>query len=142
MKRTLAFILAVTMVLLLCSCQNENNSSSNSDDIIVEEIIIDQTGNTIVSSEESTASQEDTGSQIVSSTNNTSSETKVEIDYNTVVEVDICNEIVRAYLDAKTPLAQYTYLSEFDNVVVDYQDLKLRWKTDGSQSYTLHIAKP
>ena len=66
---------------------------------------------------------------------------EIIIDYNTVVDVDICDDIVRAYLDATDPTRQYVFLSQYDTMVLDYQNLNLTWKPDGSTNYYLHIAE-
>lgn len=146
MKKIITLILTFAMLLSLCSCNSDNNTSSESPEILVEEIVVDENGNEYVS-EEQTAStdtatssnQTTTSSQV--NTSDGSTDNKIVIDYDTVVEVDICDDIVRAYLNATDPTQQYTFLSQYDTLKLDYQNLSLRWKSDSSSTYTLYISE-
>lgn len=108
-----------------------------------------KTSSNKTSSKAETSSKKPTSSvSAVSSNKNTSSQTKVDdedekivIDYSTVVEVDLCDDIIRGYLDATDPRNQYMFLSEYDKMVLDHQNLSLTWKPDGSTTYTLYIAE-
>ena len=63
------------------------------------------------------------------------------IDFETTVEVDICDSIVRAYLDATDPRSQYTFLSEYGHLEMDYQVLPISWRMNGSEVYTIYISE-
>ena len=73
----------------------------------------------------------------------TSSQTQkpVEIDYDTVVEVDLCDEIVRAYLDADDLYNQYYWLSTYSGQKFDYQNLNLYWSNDDSSEYKVYFSQ-
>ncbi len=142
--RIIAFILCVAMVFCVCGCQDKSNTVSEI--VEYEEIIIDESGNEISSITSSNESVDDTATnQSVSSTDDTVSDkpskTPVSIDYDTVVEIDICDDIIRGYLDATTPKTQYTFLSQYGESVLDYQNMQLDWQSDGSSEYTVYISE-
>jgi len=90
------------------------------------------------SEEKPTSSEQDTSSEESSSTPTTPT---VKIDYDTVVEVDICDDIVRGYLDANTPERQFAMLNEYSGNKSDYQELPLTWNIDFSSEYTIYISE-
>lgn len=149
MKKTITLFLTFAMLLCVCGC-SATDSENLSDDVQVEyeEIVVDENGNTITS-QDSTASSDNQSvdnQSSVSSNNSTDDDDnynndEVVIDYDTAVEVDLCDPILRAYLDATIPTAQYTYLSEYSTYVLDYQTLPITWKGDGSQNYTIYISE-
>lgn len=152
MKRVLSLLLAAIMILCICGCKAEpDNSSSEAIDIEYEEIIVDQSGNTITSSEDTTSSEQNesgtqtpttSSSDVSSNTNSTVSvDNNKQIDYNTVVEIDICNDVVRAYLESDDEYNQYYLLSANDGQRFDHQNIKLSWTMDGSEYYTVYFSK-
>ena len=150
MKRIICLILSAILLLCLCGCNNEDNDvSSVPIDIEYQEIIVDESGNTIISSDLPTVSDEQPldnqasdVQSIVSDNGSLDTESNgIIIDYDTVVEVDICDDVIRAYLDATDPRQQYAFLSQYSESVLDYQNLPLRWKPDGSSTYTLYISE-
>ena len=80
-------------------------------------------------------------------TNSTSSSNKnpVEIDYNTVVDVDICDDVIRGYLEADNASKQYHWLStysyNYSSTRYDYQKATLDWKIDFSTEYTVYFSE-
>ncbi|MBQ8741372.1 MAG: tyrosine-protein phosphatase [Clostridia bacterium] len=151
MKKWLAFILAFCMVFCVCGCQNEpDNASSQETEVEYQQIIVDESDNEItssfptVSSEESPSSEDTTVSSNVENSNTstvTSSTQPNYIDYNKVVEVDICDDIIRGYLDSPTPERQYAMLSEYSTSKLDYQRVELDWRLDGSAMYTITVSE-
>lgn len=93
------------------------------------------------SSKKPTSSAQATSSNKNNSSQSSTDEETIVIDYNTTVEVDLCDDIIRGYLDADDPRTQYYFLSEYDTMVLDHQNLSLTWKPDGSSTYTLYIAE-
>lgn len=141
-KRLISFLIVISMICI-CGC-NSNEVTSESSEVIeveVEEIIVDETGNTVTSSENATTSNENITSTETPNTSSTNSQTQVEIDYNTVVEMDICDPIVRAYLDATKANMQYSILNEYVGVKYNYQNAEFDWKFDGAAIYTLTISE-
>lgn len=143
MKKTLVILTVLCMVLGICGCKSQpDNSSSDLVDVEYEEIIVDEGGNTITSSEQTTTSSQDSPSNPTTSSNNNSStvDNSVKIDYDTIVEVDICDDIVRGYLSADDANNQYYWLSNFSGNKYDYQNLSLSWKMAGGP-YTVYFSE-
>lgn len=150
MKKIICLILSVALLLCICGCGgNNNNTSSESMIVEYQEIIVDEGENTITSSYSPTVSTDtvvenpSSDNQTIASQNDSSDTVSNEIiiDYDTVVEVDICDDVIRAYLDATDPKQQFTFLSEYSESILDYQNLQLRWKPDGSMVYKLYISE-
>lgn len=149
-KKAFALILAICFVVTLIGCKNNTETTSSSIEVVYEyeEIISDQStleqttpmknssGDTL-----SSASQNNGDTQSTTNKHSTTSSHNM-IDYNTVVEVDLCHENLRSYLTAKTVEAQYTMLSEFSGGRYDYQFLdNISWYGDGSDIYTVYISE-
>ncbi len=151
MKKAIAFFLAGSMLVCLVGCnQNPNASSSAEVEVEIEEIVIDGT-----SSSEDTVTQLqpdqtvsndssiiNSNEQIPSNTSSvTTSKPAIKIDYDTVVEVDICDEIVRSYLDATQVDNQFFWLNIYSGMSYDHQTLTLNWYRDGSVSYKVYFSE-
>ncbi len=151
MKKLLALVLAICMMLCICGCKNEpDNASSESIDVEYQQIIVDEGGNEITSSVPTASSEDNTSNNnsTASSDNNnnntstvTSSNQPMAIDYNTTVEVDICDDIIRGYLDASNAKRQYAMLNEYTGSKLDHQKVELDWRLDGSSMYTLTVSE-
>ncbi|MDO4607840.1 MAG: tyrosine-protein phosphatase [Clostridia bacterium] len=76
-------------------------------------------------------------------TNSSSKEdiTAEQTDNIDAVEVDICEETVRNYLNAATVEEQFSLLNEFSGVSYDYQTLELDWNYDGSTEFILWLSE-
>lgn len=140
MKKAIALILCICIALCLCGCNNTENSSSDTVYTEYEEIIMDGSGN-IVSGSSGTTS---TGGnqQTTSSGGNigTTSSGTVKIDYNTVVEVDICDDVIRSYLSATDPAKQFYWLNTYSGTSYDNQYLSLDWNMTGGP-YTVYFSE-
>ena len=146
MKKTLAFVLAISMVFCVCGCKSgEGNNSSESVVIEYESIVVDENGNVASSGTDATSGNSNlntsgndsmTANSASSANQNTSA-----IDYNTIVEVDICDDISRCYLDLTTAKREYDWLSEYSGIRCDYQNLVLNWNFDVSSLYTLYFSE-
>ncbi len=149
MKKIFALIIALAMVLCVCGCKNTDTDNFSSDNVDVEyqEIIVDETGSTNTQINESSTQSEnnsslvETPSQSTPSSDITSKNPAVTIDYNTVVEIDICDDVIRGYLDAKDATNQYFWLSTYSGQKFDRQTLSLDWYRDGSMSYTIYFSE-
>lgn len=152
MKKIISLALAVLMIIGICGCKSNNDDlSSITVETIYEEVVLDENGNEISSVENPTSSQQsttstetpDTSSNTSSDTNGNTVSTDVYIDYDTVVEIDICDDIVRGYLDSKTVEQQYYWLSTYtvNNTRYDHQNLSLDWKMDLSSEYTVYFSE-
>ena len=149
MKKIIALILAIVLILSLCGCNNTTEIISDviSDEVIIEhqQVYYDENGNVISKPENSTSSSQEGSSNVnstVSDNNSTTSENNTNyIDYNTVVEVDICDDIIRGYLDATTPERQFSWLNEYSGQRLDNQVLELEWQFDGSTIYTVTFSE-
>lgn len=149
MRKTFALIVALAMVLCVCGCKNTDTDNLSSDSVEVEyqEIIVYKTDSTITQTNDSSTQSDnnssvvETPSQSTSSSNVTSKTPAITIDYNTVVEVDICDDIIRGYLNAKDATNQYFWLSTYSGQKLDHQSLSLDWYRDGSMSYTIYFSE-
>ncbi len=148
MKKLFAVILAVIMTFCVCGCNGNTTdvSSEPEQEIEYEQIYLDENGNVISKPETITSSQEDTSDTTSDSDADNSSTTSdnknaVSIDYNTVVEVDICDDVIRGYLDANTPDRQFSWLNEYSGTRYDHQVLELDWTFDGSSVYTISFSE-
>ena len=166
MKKITALILALIMLISVCGCSNDettevivvsddssegaqtsaaqsdvqsqpsnsdNSTTTSSDESSTDDVHSQPSDNSTTTSSDESSTESDTDTQ---TPNN-----EIVIDYNTVVEVDLCDDIIRGYMDATDPTRQYQFLSEFDTMVLDHQNLSLSWKPDGSTTYTLYIAE-
>ena len=158
MKKIIAILLALAMAFCICGCKgNGDNTSTLSDDVEYEriEVYYDENGNEITKpSSDKTSNNTSTNNSTVSNNNstntsgnaNTNTNTSTNnqaaaIDYNTVVEVDICDDIIRGYLSATSVDQQYYFLNEYTGSQLDYQNLHLDWNLDGSSIYTVYISE-
>lgn len=147
MKRFLALILALIMVLCVCGCSSDNNTSSEPIEIEYETIVVDQNGQEITSGIDAAISEDTTVSSNVdtstqsSVSSNASGNSAIVIDYDTVVEVDICDDVIRGYLEATDARNQYFWLSTYSGQKYDHQVLSLDWYRDGSASYKVYFSE-
>lgn len=147
MKRFFALTLALIMVLCVCGCSSDNNTSSEPSEVEYETIIVDQNGQEITSSTDTATSEGTTDNSSMdtptqsSMSSNVSGNSAIVIDYDTVVEVDICDDIIRGYLEAKDAKNQYFWLSTYSGQKYDHQVLSLDWYRDGSLSYTIYFSE-
>ena len=144
MKKIIALLLSLAIMFCVCGCANNpDNASSEIIEYIyeVETEYEDGTDGTQTGSvPDSTQNASKVESQ-QSSVSQSGSTTAPKIDYDTVVEVDLCDEIVRSYLSASNAEQQYLLLKEYSNSRHDSQNLGLSWKSDGSSSYTVYISE-
>lgn len=140
MKKFLALILSFAMAICICGCGSGDNTSSESIDVEYEHVTVDQDGNT-VSSDDSPASQPTTQTPSDDASGDNTPTQNNEIDYNTVVEVDICDDIIRGYLNAGTADQQFHWLNEYSGTSYDYQTIELDWEYDGSTVFTLTMSE-
>lgn len=147
MKRFFALTLALIMVLCVCGCSSDNNTSSEPSEVEYETIIVDQNGQEITSSTDTATSEGTTDNSSMdtptqgSMSSNVSGNSAIVIDYDTVVEVDICDDIIRGYLEAKDAKNQYFWLSTYSGQKYDHQVISLDWYRDGSLSYTIYFSE-
>lgn len=148
MKKILALILALAMVLCVCGCNSEpNDASSQVVEYEHQQIIVDQNGNTI-SSNPTMSSEDDSANSSTDNTSNNNSSVESEttkdpivIDYDTTVEADLCNDVIRSYIEATAPDRQYAWLSEYSGTKYDKPALELDWYFDGSYTYTITFSE-
>ena len=134
---------------MLLRLQNANINDALSSDVEVEyqEIIIDETSSTDTETTQSNTQSDnnssvlDTPIQSAPSNDNQSSNPAISIDYDTVVEVDICDDVIRGYLEAKDVTNQFYWLTTYENQKFDNQYLSLDWYRDGSLTYTLYFSE-
>lgn len=155
MKKILAVFLTVAMVVCVCGCSNNtSNLSSDMVEVEVEEIIMNESGSSATNPQSSTTSgadkvnqnsQHTQGSAHTQTSEQSSSTTTTtdttEIDYNKVVEVDICDTYARGYLNANDAHNQYDWLSKYSGTRQDYQNLSVDWVRDGSSNYTVYFSE-
>lgn len=149
-KKIISLALACLMLLSICGCKSEpDNSSSEAIEVEYQEIIVDEGGETITNSENLTSSGQNVSSAVETTTSsnvstvtsdNTSNDTNEYIDYDTVVEVDICDDIVRGYLSATDTKNQYHWLSTYSPSNYDHQNLTLKWKM-ATGPYTVYMSE-
>lgn len=148
MKKIFALILALVMVLGICGCGGDTEDVE-SQEIVYEQIYLDENGNPISSIPSATTSSEDQSADKTdddtTSSNDSSSNTdggkNINIDYDTVVEVDICNDVIRAYLEAETPTRQFEWLTQYSGQQYDKQYITLDWLLDASYMYTVTFSE-
>lgn len=147
MKKTITLILVAVMLFCICGCTaSDGNNSSDSMQVELEETVVDENGNVITNGNSNNTSDNQNSNNSVTlagdnSDNDTDTDDQIVIDYETIVEVDICDDILRAYLDATDPARQYTYLSEYQSYVMDHQKLAITWQKNGSKYYTAYISE-
>ncbi len=144
MKKVLALILTFAMLVCVCGCSGDTDDlSSTPTEYEYEHIVIGPDGNEITGSIPAPSQEETASTPDVSSDTSivTSSENPVSIDYNTTVEVDICDDVIRGYLDAQTPDRQFSWLNEYSGAKYDYQVLELDWNFDASSIYTITFSE-
>ncbi len=147
MKKTICFILVMLLLISLYGCKKTSqNISSDEVEILLEEIIVDQNGDEISKHQDITSSNQEESSIITGNSDSNTTDTSsgvatVEIDYNTVVEVDICGDIVRGYLDASNTEQQYFWLSTYGGQKYDYQHVELDWQIDLSTEYFVYFSE-
>lgn len=147
MKKALIIFLILSIVFSFCGCGNDA-TNSDSVETIYEKVVIDN--NEINedkgdgASSNASSNVESIGSKPTLDSSQAPTESKdeaIEIDYNKIVEIDICDDIIRGYLDATNPRQQYEFLSQYDTMKLDHQVLPVRWKPDGSSTYKLYISE-
>lgn len=153
MKKIIAFLLSLILLVTFCGCSgNPDDSSSVEIEIIYEdETVEDGTSNsadkngsdntTSGSSQQSGSSSDGASSTGTGTDYQPYTPQPTVIDYETAVEVDLCDNIVRAYLDASTPQTQFALLNEHSGKLHDSQAAKLSWSVNGSKEYTVHISE-
>ena len=140
MKKIICLVIALVLTLTFCGCKNTDKDFSSANvEVVVEEIVVDNT---------STQSQDTVNSDVTSgvisesiTTDTSSNSDNIAIDYNTIVEVDLCGEIVRSYLNAKDANNQYYWLSTYKGQRFDQQHISLEWKSDTSFDYTVYFSE-
>ncbi len=148
MKRVFTLMLALIMVLGICGCGSDVDDVL-SQEIVHEQIYVDENGNEVsLDSITTSSNDEETNSQPTSSppSSNTSSnvsnsEKPIKIDYDTTVEVDICDDVIRGYLDASTPARQFEWLNQYSGSKLDNQCVSLDWYLDASYIYTVTFSE-
>lgn len=151
MKKTIAFFLSLILLVTFCGCSgNPNDSSSVEIEIIYEDETVedgtsDSAGGNAFGGSSSGSSQQGGSSGDGASGSGTDYQPYTPqptvIDYETAVEVDLCDDIVRAYLEASTPQSQFALLNEYSGKLHDSQIAKLSWRVNGSKEYTVHISE-
>ncbi len=150
MKKVLALMLAIVMVLCVCGCsKNQNDTSVMSAEVEYQQIIMDENGNVITSLPTTSSNADDNTSDTQSGSNETTSDGNssnpnndyINIDYDTVVEVDLCDDVIRGYLDATTAERQFSWLKEYSGIRYDYQAIELDWFLDLSSVYTITFSE-
>lgn len=153
MKRILALVLAASMVLCLCSCTGDvNDSSSDSVEVEVQQVIVDQTSGddtTAKPSDDNNAAEGNSSTQTPNVSGDTSSASSIippiQKYQNMYVEVDICDDVVRGYLDADDARNQFYWLNTYSSnkcgMNYDHQKLYLDWYSDGSLEYTVTFSE-
>ncbi len=147
MKRVFSLILCLSMVLCVCGCGNADTESEIIE-VEHEQVYVDADGNPVSGGQQITESGNDSDVQTPSNNNdssdttpNTPTQTETVIDYNTTVEVDICDDVIRGYLTSTTPEQQYFWLSEYGASNYDYQTIEFDWTYDGSSEVTITLSE-
>lgn len=138
------------MVLSLCSCSG-NPDNSSSEEVIVQQVVIDQTSSkedtTVESSQDTTVSDNNSSTQTPNTSSTTSNvESPIKKYQNMYVEVDLCDDIIRGYLDSNDTRNQYYWLSTYsygdaNSITYDHQTIYLDWYSDGSMEYSVHFSE-
>ena len=138
------------MVLSLCSCSG-NPDNSSSEEVIVQQVVIDQTSSkedtTVESIQDSTVSGNNSSTQTPATSSTTSNvESPIKKYQNMYVEVDLCDDIIRGYLDSNDTRNQYYWLSTYsygdtNSSTYDHQTIYLDWYSDGSMEYSVHFSE-
>lgn len=121
------------------SNSQNNNSNNNVNGTLNSNINSTVDNNTTNDSNNNESNNSSNDTNNVSS--NTNSGNEDWIDFENTVEVDICDPIIRAYIDATDPRNQYTYLSEYGHMELDHQVLPINWRMNGSEVYTVYISE-
>lgn len=145
MKRIFTLMLAFVMLFSICGCKGDVNDNS-SQEVVYEhqQIIVDADGNTVTSLPENTTSsnEEDTNNSTPDTSSDVTGNKKpINIDYNKTVEVDICDDIIRGYLDADTVAKQFDWLNQYSGTRHDSQGISLDWHLDASFTYTVTFSE-
>ena len=146
--RLFSLLLSLFCVIGICGCASQDEISNESEIVETETIVVDQTSSeTTTSKEENISSKNDTSSTVSTPSesqsnvsSNTSSQTEIKIDYSKIVEIDICDDVVRGYLDATTVNNQYFWLSTYQSTKSDFQSVKLDWEM-GRAPYTIYMSE-
>ncbi len=145
LKRTLTLILSLIFVLCVCGCSNNvYNASSDTVEYIyeVETEHEGESGDLSNSDVHIDNNQSDSSSSNNSETNSSlDSKPATDKDQNTVEQVDLRDDIIKAYLSAKNATQQFQILNEYSNTFHDSQNVTLSWNSDGSSQYTVLISE-
>lgn len=151
MKKNFFIILALAMVLCVCSCSPDSNTLSEPIEVEYESIIVNEnaeetTDNTSTKTDYNTTQTHDTSIVVTPSQTTdislvTSSNSAIVVDYNTVVEVDICDDVIRGYLESKNDKNQFYWLKTYEDQKFDNQYLSIDWYLDGSVNYTVYFSE-
>lgn len=150
MKKIFALVLAIVMAFCVCGCSNNTQDISDGSAVVeYEQIMMDENGNIITSipttssNDENDNTSNNQSGDASSPDNDTSNSNKdyIVIDYDTTVEVDLCDDVVRGYLDATTPDRQFSWLNEYSGIKYDYQSIELDWFLDLSSMYTVTFSE-
>ena len=149
MKKAISFSLALLLTVSLCGCNSDKGTaSSDTVETVYEEIVIDDTGSTVTSSTDTITSNTDSAISVDNNSSNSSSaqssntsSSQTVIDYDTTVEIDICDDIVRGYLNSSTAENQFFWLNEYQSSKLNYQSVSLDWRIDGSSVYTITVSE-
>ncbi len=143
MKKTIILILAFAVLLGVCGCKGDVDDYS-SQEIIYEhqQIIVDENGNNITSNITTPSTEDDTNNSTPDTSSDVAGNKKpIDIDYNTTVEVDICDDIIRGYLDANTVVKQFDWLNQYSGTRHDSQGISLDWYLDASYTYNVTFSE-
>lgn len=147
--RVFSLVLTLVMIACVCGCSTQPTDSSSETEIIETEItIIGADGSEITDSKEENVSSKDNVSSNQSQTTtsdslssgNTDTQNEIKIDYNKVVEVDICGDIVRGYLESTDARNQYFWLSTYQSTRADFQHITLEWEI-AKAPYTVYMSE-
>ena len=148
MKKIFVYILVVSMIFCVCGCKGKSDNSSSQVTVIeYQNVTVNENGD-VISNTDGTSSDDrgvgansSSGSSVDNGTSQTSKNQGSSIDYDTIVEIDICDDVVRGYLDAQGAKKQFDWLNEYSGVRCDFQNLSLDWNFDGSLEYTLYFSE-
>ena len=144
-KRVILLVLSLLMVICICGCNGKteeviilDETSSMTSALLSDDATISDGGEV---SDAPTVSEGDSTVTAPTTSDGTTSKQPINIDYNTVVEVDICNDYVRAYLDSNDAATQYYWLNQIGSQKFDYQNLNLTWVIDDSNVFTIYFSE-